>query len=237
MISHVWLTQLHLAAIKATSSLDHNGPTDAPCERSLRPSPGIPIAAVLSQTSHDPWNILKPWKYLWNLMASYGILWHLMASYGIYGSNLWYVHCTQFVHVLFVDLCSIYLQRALEDAVCIYHIDPYRMIPSTCRTEWNIMLSPQCNGCNGCNAVLCDCTSICFWPGRAALWDNPLEEKMEKEETIGNHGFVVSCFKFVRQLHPSRKGKSNLIQSSMQHWLIVRLQVSLCLFRLQVLLN
>ena len=199
----MWLTQLHLAAIKATSSLDHYGPTDAPCERSLRPSPGIPIAAVLSQTSHDPWNILKPWKYLW----------HLMASYGIYGSNLWYVHCTQFVHVLFVDLCSIYLQRALEDAVCIYHIDPYRMIPSTCRTEWNIMLSPQCNGCNGCNAVLCDCTSICFWPGRAALWDNPLEEKMEKEETI------------VRQLHP-RKGKSNLIQSSMQHWLIVRLQVS-----------
>lgn len=183
------------------------------------------------ETSWSPGNIY-----------GYGILWHLMTSYGIYGSNLWYVHCTQFVHVLTVRSCSlcwslfhissyiiIYLQRALEDAVCIYHIDPYRMIPSTCRTEWNIMLSPQCNGCNGCNgcnAVLCDCTSICFWPGRAALWDNPLEEKMEKDGKGGNHRAAAPPQERQKQSHP-------VINATLTHCQVA----SECLFRLQVLLN
>ena len=58
----------------------------------------------------------------------------------------------------------------------------------------------------------------------------------------GNHRKIMAWWFRVSSSFaaaPSRKGKSDLIQSPMQHWHIttLRLQVSLCLFRLQVLLN
>lgn len=85
------------------------------------------------------------------------------------------------------------------------------------------MLSPQCNGCNGCNAVLCDCTSICFWPGRAALWDNPLEEKMENDGKGGNHqkswlrGFVFQVRAAAPPQQERQKQSHPVINATLTH--------------------